>query len=129
MKEFKFKTSKGKFIIKEYSTFNDLIKDANFYKQKICKLSEITEEQASEIIDKVMSNQHFQNYNFKGFADRWVKSAIESLHSLFKANGIYLYEKPCLPDEYIASKEALLYDKEEESKIFYNPYIFKIDQA
>jgi len=123
MKELKFKTSKGKFLIKEYDTFNDLVKDANFYKQKICKLSEITEEQANAIVDKVMNNQHFQNYDFKEITDRWTKSAIDSLRSLLKSKGVHLFENPY---NIGTSKADYNKYKEAESKTFYNPYIFKI---
>lgn len=121
MKKIEFETSKGKFLIKEYDTFNDLVKDANFYKQKICKLSEITEEQASEIVDedKDYGVRIFQNYQTTSmqYFDEQI-TAIGSLHSLLKSKGIHLYENPA-PLLHHTRLEA-------EAKTFYNPYIFKL---
>ena len=48
-------TRKGRFVVKYYETWSELIIDANFYKLKlgvsIFKISEITEEEASEIVE------------------------------------------------------------------------------
>lgn len=99
MKKLEFETSKGRFVVidnnQDDTQVIQFLKDIPYssYMNRI-KLSDISEEQASEIVDKVMNNQHFQNYNFKSYNDRWVKTAIESLHSLLKSKGItYLSNK------------------------------------
>ena len=117
-KQEKITTSKGEFLLV------DAIEKPNI--NTGIKLSEITEEQASEIVDKVMNNQHFQNYNFKSYNDRWVKTAIESLHSLLKSKGIHLFENPYGKwySDFENANQELDWQLAEQ-KTFYNPYIFK----
>lgn len=67
------------------------------------KLSELTEDQAIDFVDKVMSGQHYQNYSFKSGVDRWVKTAKESFLSKLRADGYYT-ENPAGPiDECVIS--------------------------
>lgn len=117
MKKFEFETSKGKFLLvdeKDYPVFHVMIETNgfNFY-----SLKEITEEQASEIVD---ANMFFNGILVK---DIIYKTAIESLHSLLKSKGIHLFENPYdgilkleFPTPYWIA----------EQKTFYNPYIFKL---
>lgn len=86
-------TSKGVFKINTYNKWNDLIIDANFYKLKfgenIFKLSEITEEQASEIV---------QDYNglYNTFTEKFVGNmtnyAYVSLIDLIESHNIEINE-------------------------------------
>lgn len=146
MKKLEFETSKGRFLVvdmvidiwtSEDEKSSTLHLEGEVYQVMSCiKLAEITEEQASDIVDKVMNEQHFQNYNFKSYNDRWVKTAIESLHSLLKSKGLHLFKNPLQSSKPTADlafydnvKDAkLIYNKwkESEQKTFYNPYIFKL---
>lgn len=78
MKKLEFETSKGRFVVKDLR-FIPL--DCNGI-----KLSEITEEQAREIVE--LKEDRFQDYNHISCCDRWCNTAIESLHSLLKSKGI-----------------------------------------
>ena len=62
--------------------------------QIVGRLSEVTEADAQELVDKVMGDQHFQNYSYKSVAERWVKTAIESLESAILAENYYLDSNP-----------------------------------
>jgi len=53
----------------------------------ICKGSELNEEIAKGLVEKVMNNQHYQNYNSKSVVDRWCKTALESFISAIEAQG------------------------------------------
>ena len=88
-------TRKGRFVVKYYETWSELIIDANFYKLKlgvsIFKISEITEEQASEIVKMTWINNderlcRYKNYDINGNGS--FSSSIESLHSLLESQGI-----------------------------------------
>ena len=130
MKTLEFETSKGKFKIIDMpdeirvNGWNGSIvidKENQISREKYEKgfyLRNATEEQANAIVDKVMNNQHFQNYDFKEITDRWTKSAIESLHSLLKSKGIHLFRNPNNSD-YFTNRST-------EEKTFYNPFIFKL---
>ena len=130
MKTLEFETSKGKFKIIDMpdeirvNGWNGSIvidKENQISREKYEKgfyLINATEEQANAIVDKVMNNQHFQNYDFKEITDRWTKSAIESLHSLLKSKGIHLFRNPNNSD-YFTNRST-------EEKTFYNPFIFKL---
>lgn len=83
MKELKFTTSKGEFLV------CDAINGANIHTG--ISLKDITEEQASEIVDEdnEYSVRIFQNYQTTSmqYFDEQI-TAIESLHSLLKSKGI-----------------------------------------
>lgn len=136
MKELKFETEKGKFVI--YDDVDNIGKHLPYdFLTKIGYLKNLTEEQASEIVDKVINDQHFQNYAFKNFNDRWVKTAKQSLISLLISKGINLFKNPYQDDwdelctwghggfAKDGKTEYELYHEQAE-KTFYNPYIFKI---
>ena len=113
MKKLEFETSKGRFLIV------DAIENANVHTG--IKLSEITEEQASEIVKMTWISDNiklckFKNYDINGNGS--FSSATESLHSLLKSKGIHLFKNPA----------PLLHHTrlEKEQKTFHNPYIFKL---
>lgn len=65
----------------------------------INSLSKINEEQANELVEKVMEGQHYLNYFHLSMTDRWVKTAKESFYSLMTKNGVFLenpIEKPTM---------------------------------
>lgn len=113
MKTLEFKTSKGEFILVD-----------GVYHEGI-KLSEITEDKASEIVSSSMGNKNFLLFTLK-------------------QKGVYLYDnpfiKPKIPNEQTLKKfhnkgygendfVDLKYDQHmydlAEQKTFYNPYLFK----
>ena len=54
----------------------------------LCKPDEIQEEDAIELVDKVMQSQHFQNYKArkeKDFVKMWCRTATESLQSAIES--------------------------------------------
>lgn len=163
MKESRFKTSKGEFIILDLPTDTIELQDIylngiswkdntghwdTWYSENeeetiyfISSLKEITEEQASEIVDYKVEETEFQGgglyntiYNYEKGDFELGNSQIESLYSLLKSKGIHLFENPeNLPHslEYCSSRwtyygyEVRKY-REAETKTFYNPCIFKI---
>ena len=147
MKELRIETSKGRFVVidknqdwcfgekfnyfgeNKHDAFN--IKDINlcFSFSKCFKLSEITEDQARNIVD--LKGDRFQDYNHVSCCDRWCNTAIESLHSLLKSKGVHLFENNYkkstdLNSSFFSIQEDFNKEKEAEEKTFYNPYIFKL---
>lgn len=147
MKELKFKTSKGEFLVNEDC--------------KGISLKEITELEASEIVDDSFNAYHEDSFKLYGdeiVSGAYVVTAIESLHSLLKSKDIHLFENPVhinVDDDklcdfcplekkgvygtdggYMAGCEGSRCDEardnyfelheEAEEKTFYNPYIFKL---
>lgn len=111
MKELKFKTSEGKFLLLE--TLSDNYRLFGFIKG--IKLSEITEEQASDIVSSLVADKQGN------------KSYVYTLHSLLKSKGIHLFKNPYTKqvDENYSKHNRILFEKS-EAKTFYNPYIFKL---
>ena len=117
MKKLEFETSKGRFVLVDNNQYNeaviDFLKKVNYgsYMNRI-KLSEITEEQASEIV-----GFQYMDYMSK-------PTAIESLKSLLKSKGIHLFVNPYKQ----SNKEYFnkIHFEQSEEKTFYNPYIFKL---
>lgn len=106
MKKLEFKTSKGSFLLSDenYYLVNErAVKTAylNNVKQfeyvSFIRLSEITEQQASEIVDKKIG---YKNYleSTDVISNYSCVTAIKSLHSLLKSKGVYLYENPVYKD-------------------------------
>ena len=124
MKELKFKTSKGEFLVidKEdvevaFSLVIKNIRERFNLKQVVgYALKDITEKQASEITDEIHGNVSF----------------ITTLNILLKSKGIHLFENPIDLDERLECNCDICYGRlesdheESEQKTFYNPYIFKI---
>lgn len=132
MKKFEFETSKGKFLLvdeKDYPVFHVMIETNgfNFY-----SLKQITERQASEIVDSgdcdLSGDRYlhgFRNYEIEDEEVFSEISAIESLHSLLISKGIHLFENPYD----LAWKDGCISAypySQHEGKTFYNPYIFKL---
>ena len=88
-------TSKGRFVVKHYETWSELIIDVNYYKLKlgidIFKLSKINELEASSIVDSdddygVVMYQNYRTTSMQYFDEQI--TAIQSLHSLLESKGI-----------------------------------------
>lgn len=145
MKKLEFETSKGAFFMVDAIERKNL-HDGIFLKQ-------ITEEQASSIVDEGDSEPWTDSFK-SGYRDYQITdieqyssciTAIESLHSLLKSKGIHLFDnpviKPLIPNEQTLKKMHnkgygendfvdLKYDQYQfdlaEEKTFYNPVIFKL---
>lgn len=107
MKKIEFETSKGRFVVidknqdwcfgekfnyfgeNKHDAFNIKDIDLCFSFSKCFKLSEITEEEASEIVDYSVLKQKYSSYSF-GFSTHsyCYNSAIESIHSLLESKCI-----------------------------------------
>lgn len=146
MKKIEFETSKGSWLVLDSkdapSSFNrylrDIEKELRVRLTEGYKLSEITEEQVSDIVDEPLFGKHYRDYTFiptldDSYAGEFrLNTAIESLHSLLKSKGIHLFENPhprryimAMTDKGIVDTTEKLY-LESEQKTFYNPYIFKL---
>lgn len=137
MKKIEFKTGKCEFDLLEGGQDYTLEYMKNTDWWQAIHLANITEEEASGIVDSTRKNIRekdiiFQDYQSKYKKDFSYDTAIESLHSLLKSKGIHLFENPIkLPHslEYCCSRwtyygyEVSEYRKAEE-KTFYNPMIF-----
>ena len=93
MKKLEFETNKGRFVLVD----NPLLPQAMSITTKYIKLSEITEEQASEIAEESLDSHldtFYKCYNLNEVEEvEWeddfiYTSAIDSLHSLLKSKGI-----------------------------------------
>lgn len=141
MKKLEFETSKGRFLVVGEKINLDTW-DYKYPLVFISKLSEIPEEEASEIVDEPFGLGVGDNniLVFKDYEDEdnAYLSSIDSLHSLLKSKGIHLFKNPLKDSELsfignVSGIDMLLakqkHDrriKEAEEKTFYNPYIFKI---
>ena len=138
MKKLEFETIKSRFLLIDSddapSSFNRYLRDIE---EKLgvqlttgYKLSEITEEEASGIVDYFTEySKRYQDYERLECA---YLTAIESLHSLLKSKGVHLFKNPqtrryimAMTDKGIVDTTEKLY-LEAEQKTFYNPYIFKL---
>lgn len=137
MKALEFETSKGRFVLvdnnQDDESVIDFLKKVDYgsYMNRI-KLSEITEKQASDIVDDPVKFFNPTNpycaedvvyINYTSGTGFW--TAIESLHSLFKSKGIYLFENP-YKEKQDKDLETWYEETWYEQKTFYNPYIFKL---
>ena len=131
MKKLEFETSKGEFMLVGISkSIEEAYEDGYIFYKLIGKLSDITEEQASEMVDIWFESDEgkvfYTNYLVNGHA---FESATESLQSLIKSKGVHLFENPyknmlsiqSLEGSQIHSKNV----EEAEEKTIYNPYLFK----
>lgn len=159
MKKIEFETSKGKFVVfdeKEFTVFNQCTVDdkwivyGEIYDYNSHSfIKDITEEQASDIIEeRELSSWHkkreflkYYDYTSRNeFGISFLKSAIDSLHSLIKSEGYYLFENPFgnPPHNYgllnlyptgnvlmDASFDIAIRYRDADQKTFYNPCIFK----
>ena len=129
MKKLEFETSKDKFVLVDLPSYEEIEKELQFFGHdqgltnedlnnyfrhilpdlnKSYELSEITEEEASQIVDYYIED------NFLGYTE------IDVLHSLLKSKGIHLFENP-----YKNHQDKDLETWYEELT-FYNPFIFKL---
>ena len=113
MKKLEFETSKGEFLLmdmKHNSYFQNTELPKGYTTVNFIKLSQITEEQASEVVGLPISNIAIYNKL--------------SLHEPLESKGVHLFENPYKDVGLIPSHEQKLY-REAEEKTFYNPYLFK----
>lgn len=129
MKKLEFETSKGRFVLMDMSDKESILYASScltkFENWEGIKMSNIDEEEASYIVDKNIGYKNYLESNdlISNFS---CVTALKSLKSLIKSKGVYLYEKPYLPEELINNQEAFMADLKAEQKTFYNPYIFKL---
>lgn len=146
MKTIEFETSKGRFLLIDSkdapSSFNrylrDIEKELNIQLITGYKLSEITEEEAREIVDEFLFNANDgTDYGDQEVYKNYITDEIyltnpkESLHSLLESKGIHLYKNPYtnstdLNSSFFSMQTDFNKEKEAEQKTFYNPYIFKL---
>lgn len=148
MKQIKFETDKGEFLLIDKADVDTMfslkvleVKQTYNLKQVIgYLLKEITEEQASQIVDEY--RRGYKNYTWRDpklggqqvamvIRDYYNRS-VDSLYSLFDSKDLYLFENPhprryvmAMTDKGIIDTTEKLY-LEAEEKTFYNPYIFKL---
>lgn len=116
MKQIKITTDKGEFLLVDGDVAKGGIKHEDKIYYYFCDAKNITEEQASEIVDYFTEySKRYQDYERLEFA---YLTAIESLHSLLKSKGIHLFRNPNNSD-YFTNRST-------EQKAFYNPFIFKL---
>lgn len=139
MKKLEFETSKGNFVLLDVDynsmTFVRILDTCTaclgseeiFDYTESFKLSEITEEKASEVVDDKEGNS-FTDYEVDPTENEgyyYKHTAIESLQSLIKSKGIHLYENPYKDVGLMPSYEQKLY-RDANYLTFYNPYLFKL---
>lgn len=127
MKELKFTTSKGEFLLldgKDTITerLAELLKEYDHYSV----VKEMSEEQFEEVLDRSFHTGLFAHYVKDIPVNIYCyKSGLESLESIIKSLGWYLFENPVSENP---SKEcmgdALSWDQA-ESKTLYNPILTK----
>lgn len=132
MKTLEFETIKGRFLVVDSkdapSSFNRYLRDIE---EKLgvqlttgYKLSEITEEEVSGIVDEPFGLEVGDDevIVFKDYEDEenTYSNSIDSLYSLIFSKGIHLFENP-----YKNHQDKDLETWYEELT-FYNPYIFKL---
>ncbi len=123
MKKLEFETSKGRFLLIDQEPCGKVILPSCSHIE-IGRLKQITEEQASDIVDlfNLYPKNHYQDYER---LECGYSSSIISLHSLLRSKGIYLFKNPYPDAGLIPSAGQQLY-REAELKTFYNPVIFKL---
>lgn len=104
MKELRFESNGSKWLLVDYDNYGRVIHPAIEYLE-VCRLKNITEEQASEVMDE------FEYHPI---------SCKDQLVFLIKSKGIHLFNNP-----YNGWKNTDDFDDAEE-KTFYNPILFKI---
>lgn len=142
MKKFEFESNGSKWLLVDSDNYGRVMHPEIEYLE-VCRLKNITEEQASEVVeygDATPSNcvytVGYKDYN-TGEDDYWYESSIESLRSLFKSKGIHLFENPYRDDwDELCTwghgdfskdgKSSFQLFTEAEKNTFYNPVLFKI---
>lgn len=122
MKELKFTTSKGEFLLldgKDSITerLSELLKEYEHYSV----VKEMTEEQFCEVFDSSIHTSLFAHYVKDVPVNIYCyKSGMESLSTLVRSLGWYLWENPIPP-----FKERKSDWQEAESKTLYNPILLR----
>lgn len=131
MKELKFKTSKGNFILVE-----DEPKLTKFIPWDLCELvgivKDMSEEDFEEIVDSPSNNHLECTYkDYQQNSETVYFFAKESFESLVKSLGWYLWENPVqhsiasLSDQEQAYRQLDADWQEAESKTLYSPILLK----
>lgn len=128
MKELRFSTSKGDFILAEAHEKGDKWLNNGKYTY-VAMLKGISEKQASSVVDEYYYHSSYTEQDEVVYLDYIENtlsnikelSAIDSLYSLLHIKGIYLFENPTRP-----RMDDMIKYQEDEAKTFYNPYIFKV---
>lgn len=137
MKELKFKTSKGDFALMDGTEQIDQTLKALLEEYTpVAKVSEMTEEKFTEVVDKLeWSDGYFMYYRYDksihDFAETWL--ARDSFLSLIHSLGWHLWENPKgkqHPDwrEYASTKQYQQHSMDwiqAESTTLYNPILLK----
>ncbi|AXF52600.1 MAG: hypothetical protein [Caudoviricetes sp.] len=155
MKKLNFETSKGKFVVVDMPEHKGkaiavaLLCNSNFGEKEfkdstyLGYISELTEQQASEIVEEYFSTTTNEIDGYFDYRDdTQTDCPIESLHSIFELNGYYLFENPYgkeypeIPIIEGSSRHKQIIEfsfenqqrkwKEAQGKIFFNPIIFKL---
>lgn len=142
MKKLNFETSKGKFVVvdeKEFTVFNQCtvddkwIVDGEIYDYNSHSfLKDITEQQASEIVEEYFSTTTNEIDGYFDYRDdTQTDCPIESVHSLITSNGYYLFENPngvqySKGFDGESDYRSFINWKEAQDKTFFNPIIFKL---
>lgn len=131
MKKFEFESNGSKWLLFEADEEGYCFNTLQFhFKIKLSLglfLKDIKEEQASEVVGERQLELWQKTQGFYKYYDymsrnecgiSFLKSSIESLHSLLKSKGVHLYKNtdPLFSGHYL----------EAEAKTFYNPVLFKI---
>lgn len=81
-------TLKRKVLVIEYDSILEMEIDELLHKglptndlKLLGSPDDLKEEDVADVIEKVMNDQHFLNYNSKEIWDRWCKTALESFNS------------------------------------------------
>ncbi len=147
MKKLNFETSKGKFVVVDIESDKDIYdiqSNFGYLLKDFCDwiyLKDITEQQASEIVDYEVENVEIQGggfyntiYNYEKGDFQLGNSQIDSLYSLITSNGYYLFENPIqyIPDKItnshtnLDSQDLIMKYYDAKDKTFFNPIIFKL---
>lgn len=124
MKQIEFKTSNGGFLVVELNERERRGIDYNPILKLISRITDITEEQAKEVVDYCITGLGYNDYNGSiCFGLRL--TAIESLNTTLEANGV-IFENPYRDVGCIPSAEQKLY-RDFKDKIWnkQQTYLFK----
>lgn len=132
MKKLNFKTSKGKFVVVDIESDKDIYdiqSNFGYLLKDFCDwiyLKDITEKQASEIVEEYFStttNEIDVYFDYRD--DTQTDCPIDSLHSIIEFLGYHLFENPNKDPGLMPSTELDVYRKA-QAKTFFNPIIFKL---
>ena len=139
MKELKFTTSKGDFILVDSigrENYYEVLRSEGLQVEHIGMVNEMTEEQFAEVVEhynfgtKQNPDLGFRNYTSTAFS---IDTGRQSFSSLVRSKGWYLWENPKgkqYPDwrQYASTKQYQQHSMDwiqAESKTLYNPILLR----